>query len=348
MSAETLQWLNTMTLIGFTDKRPPAWHLRAEYQGDEPNHYPGAIPPEDVIRRLFTSVRAVAVPLQFTIPEQITEDGVTEARMITDPSRLVVANEIDGTVFGVFSDGYPIHHYEEWLIKNVENILDDDLSIGSAVLLEKGAVAAVQVEMPETVAGPGGFDFRPYLLAMTSHNGTRATQYNDCAQVMVCDNTLRIAQGQGTAYRVKHTRNSLLRIRDARDALGIVVAKQDEIMAELESLLAIKVSDNQWQKVVDGLFPVSDDMTERSRTIATNKAGELNRMYKHDPRVVPWKGTGLGVVQAVNTWQQWEASAKGLDGNKAQARYNRSLMQATDGTLDKQTRRVRELLDSLV
>jgi hypothetical protein len=53
MSQETSRWLNTMTLIGFTDKRGHAWHYREEMQGDEPNHYPGAIPEDDIIRRLF-------------------------------------------------------------------------------------------------------------------------------------------------------------------------------------------------------------------------------------------------------------------------------------------------------
>ena len=53
MSQETSQWLNTRTLIGFTDKRGNAWHYRADEQGTEPNHYPLAIPTEDVRRRLF-------------------------------------------------------------------------------------------------------------------------------------------------------------------------------------------------------------------------------------------------------------------------------------------------------
>jgi hypothetical protein len=48
MSKETLQHLNANTLIGFTDKRGHAWHYRAEEQGDEPNHYLGAIPLGDV------------------------------------------------------------------------------------------------------------------------------------------------------------------------------------------------------------------------------------------------------------------------------------------------------------
>ena len=48
MSQETVNWLNTMTLIGFTDQRGHAWHYRASAQSDEPNHYAAAIPVEDV------------------------------------------------------------------------------------------------------------------------------------------------------------------------------------------------------------------------------------------------------------------------------------------------------------
>ena len=48
MSRETLQHLNTNTLIGNTDARGTAWHYRAEDQGDESNHYPGPIPLADV------------------------------------------------------------------------------------------------------------------------------------------------------------------------------------------------------------------------------------------------------------------------------------------------------------
>ena len=53
MSRETLQHLNTNTLIGNTDARGTAWHYRAEEQGAETNHYPGPIPVRDVERRLF-------------------------------------------------------------------------------------------------------------------------------------------------------------------------------------------------------------------------------------------------------------------------------------------------------
>lgn len=53
MSRETAKWLNTNTLIGFTGKRGHAWHYRSHLQSAEPNHYPGAVPVDDVRRRLF-------------------------------------------------------------------------------------------------------------------------------------------------------------------------------------------------------------------------------------------------------------------------------------------------------
>ena len=41
MSKETLQHLNTNTLIGNTDARGTAWHYRAEHQGERVQPLPG-------------------------------------------------------------------------------------------------------------------------------------------------------------------------------------------------------------------------------------------------------------------------------------------------------------------
>ena len=50
MSRETIEWLNQNTLIGYTDKRGTAWHAVKGYD----NHYAGAVPLEDVRKRLFS------------------------------------------------------------------------------------------------------------------------------------------------------------------------------------------------------------------------------------------------------------------------------------------------------
>ena len=64
-------------------------------------------------------------------------------------------------VMGIFASGYAMHQYREWLLTTVADILDDDLSISSAGLLRSGAVAWVEVSVPESITTPEGVVFRP-------------------------------------------------------------------------------------------------------------------------------------------------------------------------------------------
>ena len=113
MSTETLAHLNTQTLIGYTSKRGNAWHYRKDEQGAEPNHYTGAIPREDVQRRLF-SWKPVLADVQALA---LDETGV---RVITDPHRQAIVRPDTNTVLGIFSKGYKVHDYQQWLVNNVE------------------------------------------------------------------------------------------------------------------------------------------------------------------------------------------------------------------------------------
>jgi len=306
MSQETSLWLNTMTLIGFTDQRGNAWHYQKALQGNEPNHYPGAIPLEDVQRRLF-AWEAVSLPLY--IPDGI--GGFTEV-----PDRQAIAASDDLTVLGIFKDGYVAHQYPEWLLNNVATILDDDLGIGSAGLLRNRGQAWVSVEVPESVQTPEGVTFRPNLLACTSFDGTLATTYKRTFTNVVCDNTLRAGLDEnGGMYRLKHTRYSGMKIADARDALEIVYTMTDDIVAEIERLTSWEVSPATFSKHLDILVPLTDKQGQplegRSLTMADTKRGEITKLYRYDPSAAPWNGTAWGVLQAHNTWAHHKQTVRG-------------------------------------
>jgi phage/plasmid-like protein (TIGR03299 family) len=169
MSRETLEWLSNNTLIGFTEKRGHAWHHRA---GDQ-NWYPGAIPVEDVRKRLF-AWHAQERPIY------VGGEGdpfTAQLNAYEIPGSKAIVRSDSGNVLGIFKDGYQPHQYDEWLLDNVATILDDSLQIGSAGLLKGGAVAWVSVEMPETLETVQGIRFRPFLLAATSFDGSVATTY---------------------------------------------------------------------------------------------------------------------------------------------------------------------------
>jgi phage/plasmid-like protein (TIGR03299 family) len=344
MSQETLHHLNTNTLIGNTDHRGTAWHYRAEHQGTESNHYPGPIPLTDVQRRLFhwraESRRvAVEVPADLATMTHLGQDG-TPARWegIEDRQAICRSDRRDGSIMGIFSDGYAMHQYREWLLTTVANILDDDLAISSAGLLRDGAVAWVEVSVPESITTPEGVSFRPNLLATTSFDGSIATTFKRTVTDTVCDNTRELALSEkGQAYKVKHSRYSNLRITETREALAMIHTLADEFAAEIAQLCATPVSTDQWDRFLDRHVPRIDattglPVTGRARSLSDKKRDVLNRLYTHDQRVAPWAGTAHGVLQAVNTYEHHEGTIRGAD------RAERNMLRTVTGefgTLDR-------------
>lgn len=305
MSRETLEHLNTQTLIGFTEQRGHAWHYRAEEQGEESNHYPGPIPVADVHRRLFNWT-----PLESTISATvITPDGV---ETIHDATRKGIVRPDTGTLLGVFKQSYQVHTYGEWLVSNVEAILDDDLHVGSAGLLRGGAQGWVQLETDAT-QHVAGIEHRPFLTASTSLDGSLATTYGVGTQVVVCDNTLSVALGtMRRSVKVRHSSKSLGRLGDVREALGLVLTAGEAFNEQVRQLTAQPVAEARFERFLDRYTEPASD-SKRAKNNATAKADALRQLWRNDERVTPWRGTAWGVVAAVNTYAQHVAPIRGAD-----------------------------------
>ncbi len=320
MSRESLQWLNTNTLIGFTDKRGHAWHWRAQEQHGQSNHYPGPIPIRDVQDRLFAwtaDSRRVAVELPADPQTMTHSDHHGRAmRWAVLEDRQAICRSDDHTVMGIFGEGYTRHQYREWLLTAVADLLDDTLAISSAGLLRGGAIAWVEVSMPETITTPQGVAFRPNLLATTSFDGSIATTYKRTVTDTVCDNTRALALAeQGQEFKVKHSRHSRAQLAPARQALQMVHTLADEFAAEIAALCSTQVTDRQWEHFLDAHVPRTDRtgarLTGRALTLADSKRQSLQNLYRTDPRVSPWAGSAHAVLQAVNTYHHHESLIRG-------------------------------------
>lgn len=332
MSSETTEWLNQNVLVGHTAKRGNAWHYKASAQGEESNHYEGAIPAEDVRRRLF-NWQAVAMPMFVNV------NGETKQV----PNKVAIVRNDTNDILGVPSSSYVPHQYDDALLTQVESILDDEMTIGSAGLLKGGAIAWVQVEMPENMK-VADVEFRPHLLATTSFNGSIATTYKRTVTVVVCDNTRNAAlRENGDEYRIRHTANSGLRLASAREALKIVYQMGDDFAREVEQLLSIKVSDQLFDKFLLQTFPINDDMGKLAVTRATENRGQFMTLWNTDERVAPWKGTAYGVLQAVNTHHHHFRPTKG-----STMRVERNMMDALTGVTQEKDKRAMERLFALV
>lgn len=324
MSRETDRWLNLNTLIGYTEQRGNAWHYRAELQGDESNHYPGPIPVEDVLRRLF-SWEVIEAPVFYLIDGEFVPSQVGRKGMLRNDSHYDLGN---------FKSGYQGHPYDEWLLENIALILDDELGIGSAGLLRMGGQAWVSIEVPENITTPEGVEFRPNLLAMSSYDGSLSTTYKRVITRVVCDNTSEAALGEeGQQVKIKHTKYSNAKIKDAREALQIVHTMAEDVAKEIAELTATKVSDADWHKLLTKLVPIDDETSKIGITKAENKRAELVNLYNFDQRVAPWKGTAYGVSMAYNTWRQHNAVVR--KGVPRGVRNMENLINGKTGTEDR-------------
>lgn len=320
MSKESLAHLNTNTLIGNTDARGTAWHYRAEHQGEQSNHYPGPIPVADVQARLFhwqAESRHLAVET-FCDPADMSHldgDG-RPMRWVTVEDRQAIVRSDTEHLMGIFAPGYAMHQYRQWLLTTVADILDDTLAISSAGLLRGGAIAWVEVSVPQSITTPEGVTFRPNLLATTSFDGSIATTFKRTVTATVCDNTRDLALAEhGQRYKVKHSRHSHARLAEARDALAMIHTLADDFAREVAQLCATTVTPRQWGTFLDRHVPERDaggmPLKGRALTLAQKKRAALERLYSHDDRVAPWAGTAHGVLQAINTYEHHEGTVRG-------------------------------------
>lgn len=360
MSAETSQWLNQNTLIGLTAQRGHAWHYRASDQGVEPNHYDGFVPVEDVERRLFSwepGERTVAVVLKgehpgATVTYPVIENGVPVMYSVVEiPDRKAITRDDTEDVLGIFSDGYAPHGYQQWLIENIGRLLStgvDEVGIGSAGLLRNGAQAWVQVQVPEAIE-VGGTLLLPYLTAATSLDGSMATTYLTGSDVVVCDNTLSAAALTATSkIKLRHSRNSTLRLGEARSELEIMFAAADEMVAAVDRLQNTPVTNEQFAKVREALDPrpAADKEGTSAPARWDTRQGKLIDLWTKDERVTPWAGTAWGVLMAFNTYGQHEQTFRKtkLTGSRAES----NMVKNIQGKLEQADRKVLDALGAVL
>lgn len=330
MSKESAEWLNTQVLCGMTDKVGLPWHYDPTHQSDESNCYPGAIPPEDVQRRLFHWTPEL-VPVEATI---LTEDGVTR---VSSPTKCAVVRPDTRDILGIVSSKYSLQPFQDVLLAPLTDVLGDDVVIRSAGLLQRGGLGWVQIETPET-ADVNDVHYRPYVILMSSLTGELPHTIGAGTVAVVCDNTFHeflrspdSVLNQATKHYV-HSRARV--VSRTEDMLKRLTVQEDSFAATVRTLTSITVSQDNFDRWLEIYVPLGEKPTKNKATIVETKRDQLRTLWTKDPRVAPWKGTAYGVVAAGNTWNQWLSGAKQVQGmTSAENRFTRNMLDRAKGTV---------------
>lgn len=334
-SRETMQWLQENVLVGYVDERGPAWWSNAitkngAWEMPAGSHFPGAVPMKKVTKLL--DVRLV----KGTSYVKYLDDEDNE-QVVQDTENIPVVNASTGRIFGYPKEGYAIHPYLPTLKGFMEKILhDESVAVGSAGLLRHGGVAFLQARLPEHYEVQG-YGYVPYLSAVTSVDRSRKTTYLTGVLGQVCDNTVDASiLGAYTKVAIRHSRNSGIKVQDARDKLGIQLAQVGDEAAEgIENLLKIDVSPREFAKWLDLAVPLPEYKETKAGTggkgytQAENKRNALEVLWEHDPKVKPWAGTAFGVLQLDNTFRTWDSVVRGMSGGRLELNFTRDIQGKT-------------------
>lgn len=310
---------DTGLLTGYAEKRLTPWGASM----------PGAIPIE------FARKMIGWTPLEATVHGTlISDDGV---RTINDAGRKMLVHPTTFLPLAVHGAGYTVHPYAETLLDQAALIADGEVGLARVGTLRSGKQAFVQFEMGDNVVakskGAEPVEYRPFLNAATSLDGSLATTYFVGTTVIICENTLAAALSEskkdGRSIKVRHTVNSRLQITAARDVLGILFRVADSFTDEVARLTSEYVSDQKWRDFLDAIAP-TDKKEGRALSMAETRRAQLTNLWNHDDRVAPWKNSAWGVLAAVNTHSHHIQTVKNA------SREERNAARIIDGTLAKQ------------
>lgn len=202
----------------------------------------------------------------------------------TMPDRWVTVRTDSGDPLGVVGSKYEVIQNREIFEFLEDLVANNDVIWESAGALRGGRRVFVTMRLPENVVvDPGGLDDEivPFIVAVNSHDGSSQAYTGTTPWRIVCANTERWASRDALSrWGIRHTRNALSRIEEARRTLGLTVAYYD-VFAEEETLLArTDLEIAQFHDLIADLWPLEADANDRTRGIAERRTERLDAMFR--------------------------------------------------------------------
>lgn len=138
--------------------------------------------------------------------------------------------------------------------------------------------------------------YQLYLLLRTSHDGSGKVTVDVVPFRMQCLNQSQLVLKTAKAsWGVSHTADVASKVQEAREALKLTSAYSDALRGEFERLLALKVSEDNVDELLERV--VDEKRHQREKVIDGVK---LN--YLTSPTVDAYRGTAYGLLNGLTEW----------------------------------------------
>ena len=205
----------------------------------------------------------------------------------------------DGSVLGVVTDRYKIvQNFEAFDF--TDNLIGEGVTYETAGSLKNGKTIWLLAKMPERKILDDDFD--PYICFANSHDGTGAIRVISTPVRVVCNNTLNLALDSATrSWSTRHMGDMNSKLQEAKHTLQLANDYLDALAENADRLANEKFMPEDVNAVLDELFPVTKDMSDRKKNnIQLAKDGIQACMFA--PDLIKFLNTKWGFINAVSDW----------------------------------------------
>lgn len=306
----------TNGIASFVTARKPAWHRLGQVFDTEMT-----VPEAQAAAHLAGwNVRKLDLIGRETVMD---DDGVTTTDVEDSNWKLVVRdNPITGKVepLGPVGKNF-VHVQNEEQGEFLEALLDMS---GARFLTTAGSLLGGRqvfycAKLPEQML-IGGVDAHDlYVTAMNGHDGSLALSVIASPVRVVCWNTAQAAMASARQrWTTRHTKGATKAIEDARRGLDMTFRFNEAFQAEADRMINETLTTGEFEKIVEGLFPVEDDAAKRTQTNSIERMGIMRGLFADADTQANIRGTRWAGYNAITEYVDHFRPAAGK-GDEAKA-----------------------------
>lgn len=158
----------------------------------------------------------------------------------------------------------------------------------SAGALRGGRKVFVTMRIPHSIViDRGGLndEIALYLAVINSHDGTSSAESVVTPWRIECGNTERFATRDAVhRWGIRHTKGGLSALEEARRTLGLTLDYAKAFEVEENQLVRTDLLIDDFHKMIDSLWTVDEDATDRQKSFAQQRHDELEGMFHEGAR----------------------------------------------------------------
>lgn len=158
-----------------------------------------------------------------------------------------------------------------------------DLIWETAGAIDDGRKIFICVKLPETVivdAEGINDEIQIFLAVFDSYDGNSKHESVVTPWRPLCRNTERWARRDAvTRWGVRHTKNALQRLEEARRNMGLTLAYTERFAEEENQLARIDMEIDAFKAFIDELWEPKEEPTKREATLAANRSEKLEERW---------------------------------------------------------------------